>query len=227
MSQSIFVDERQINWRVISGLVIDLQKYTKTSVSGSISTTRMIVELLIQQDNGDRIKVVLTSSYNSPSLAGLRIEQYLAGTRRVDEAFVEGMCANIFLYGVDIPIHYEQNISLLQGYTTSRESDWLLLINHEDKQWCWLVKPRLFFESLGILVTPKEWYHALLFLVVLSFLFILVSTSLRFEFITWFPICILLLFVGMILIESIQNYRSWQMWWKIRSRLVEIVRSLT
>ena len=58
------VNKQTIHWRVISGIAVGVQKYTKTHVSGGGDSSvsyriETITELSIQQDNGDEIDMTV------------------------------------------------------------------------------------------------------------------------------------------------------------------------
>jgi hypothetical protein len=191
MIHSSRAGNQKICWRVVSGQVLDVQKYTKTHVTTQ-STLRddknweydtsvsswieMVVELRLQQDNGSEVRAILRKRDN-----GVDVEKILnthlksAKERGISDIEAQQLLQHFVANG-NIQVYNGQYVSLLTGYTTSRESDWLMLVNHDDQQWFWVATPRLFFASLGIFANPKKW-HLILILPAVTALVYLVSPS--------------------------------------------------
>ena len=134
----IVIKKQTIHWRVISGRVIGIQKYTKTHVSGggehsSVNAwIEIIIELSIQQDNGNEIQMILRKE--EPS---------------ANPFFEEGMG--------EIQVWERQYVSGVLGYNNVKTSDWIVFINHDNRKWYWVFEPQIFLESMGISVVPLWW----------------------------------------------------------------------
>lgn len=117
----IIVENQVINWRVFSGIAVGVHKYTKTHIIRSggeyptySSRVEIIVECSIHKDDGEEIPVKLSTwEWNICQMNG-------------KEGFEE------------IKLREGQLISVMGGYTDNRISNWLIIINHDDKKWYWL-----------------------------------------------------------------------------------------
>lgn len=131
----IVIKKQTIHWRVVSGRVIGIQKYTKTHVVGSgddvSSWIEIIIELSIQHDNGNEIQMILKKP-ETPV-----------------DPFIEGMG--------EIQVRERQYVSGVLGYNKDKSSDWLFFVNHDEREWYWVVNPLIFLESMGISPVPLWW----------------------------------------------------------------------
>ena len=154
----IVIKKQIIHWRVVSGHVIGIQKYTKTHVTQSGSRDNysvdswieIIIELFIRQDNGNETQIILRKEETSSN-----------------PFLEEGMG--------EIQVRERQYVSGVLGYSNGKTSDWIVFVNHDDCKWYWVVEPLIFLESIDIFPVPLWWnilFSGVILFAILLFVFL-------------------------------------------------------
>ncbi|MEH1765700.1 hypothetical protein [Nostoc sp.] len=131
-----------------------------------------------------------------------------------------GRETQIKLSGADVKVREGQRVSLVWAYTKSKTSPYVIFVNHDFQDWCWLCTPTLFLSQMKVVrLLPAVLVGYILPMI------LVVCYSFKYEY---FFLCLLVgIIVSLIiLLQVIQLIRIFSAWKSMQPEIANLIKTL-